>query len=87
MFRYAPFIFDRFRRKKHKSEDEDLLRVRKEWKKMFSFGYCDGVNYQTCCFVADGLPGASKNTIYFGNGDCPYVKARIRCHDEVKESL
>lgn len=41
----------------------DLL---KKWLKMFPYGYCDGINYQTC--RANG-------------NDCPYCQSGVHCSD------
>lgn len=41
----------------------DLL---KRWLKMYPYGYCDGINYQTC--------RANKH-------DCPYCQSGVHCSD------
>jgi hypothetical protein len=41
----------------------DLL---KRWLKMFPYGYCDGMNFQTC--RANG-------------NDCPYCMSNVHCSD------
>ena len=41
----------------------DLL---KRWLKMFPYGYCDGMNFQTC--------RANEN-------DCPYCMSNVHCSD------
>ena len=43
----------------------DLL---KKWLKMFPYGYCDGMNFQTC--RGD-----------MGNCNCPYCMSNVHCSD------
>lgn len=41
----------------------DLL---KQWLKMFPYGYCDGINFQTCRSCQN---------------DCPYCMANVHCSE------